>query len=142
MSVRHPRANQTSRNITKRHVRNIFMQGNQTKQKIFLSRNQFVKCKEFNTIFIVALKTGISSSLHTIILRKQTQTKHPIDLIIIWGIFFLSLGLDTSKQSQSILTLIVQTIVSVVLETFSWQPNKEPLKVSLVLFLFSICFLV
>ena len=49
--------------------------------------------------------------------------------------FFLLLGLDTSKQSQSILTLIVQTIVSVVLETFSWQPSKEPLKVSLVHFL-------
>ena len=29
----------------------------------------------------------------------------------------------------------MQAIVSVVLETFSWQPNKEPLKVSLVHFL-------
>ena len=48
------------------------------------------------------------------------------------SIFSLLLGLDTLFQLQSILTLIVQTIVSVVLETFSWQPNKEPLKVSLV----------
>ena len=59
-----------------------FTQGDQTKPKIFLSRNQFVKCKQFNPIFIIALKAGISSSLHTIILRKQTQTKHPIGLIL------------------------------------------------------------
>ena len=51
------------------------------------------------------------------------------------SIFFLLLGLDTLFQLQSILTLIVQTIVGVVLEIFSWQPNKEPLKVSLVHFL-------
>ena len=41
-------------------------------------------------------------------------------------IFFLSLGLVTSKQSQSILTLIVQTIVSAVYGTSSWQSTKEP----------------
>ena len=65
-----------------RHIRHIFTQGNQTKQKIFLLRNHFVKLKQFNPIFVVVLKAGISSSLHTIILRKQTQTKHPIDLIL------------------------------------------------------------
>ena len=82
-SARRPRANQTPRNFTTRHVRHIFTQGDQTKPKIFLSRNQFVKCKQFfNPIFIIALKAGISSSLHTIILRKQTQTKHFIDLIL------------------------------------------------------------
>ena len=41
-------------------------------------------------------------------------------------IFFLVGGLDTSEQSQSILTLIVQTIVSAMLETSSWQSTKEP----------------
>ena len=46
------------------------------------------------------------------------------------SIFFLLLGLDTLFQLQSILTLIVQTTVSAVLETFSWQSNKEPLEVS------------
>ena len=105
-SARRPRANQTPRNVTTRHVRHIFTQGNQTKPKIFLSPNQFVKCKQFNPIFIIALKAQISSSLHTIVLRKQMQTKHPIGSIFLC-IFFLSLGLDTSKQSQSILTLIV-----------------------------------
>ena len=55
----------------------------------------------------LALKARKTSSLHTIILRDKTQTKHPIALIFILCIFFLSLGLDTSKQSQSILTLIV-----------------------------------
>ena len=63
-------------------MRHICTQGDQTKPKIFPSRNQFVKCKQFNPIFIIALKAGISSSLHTIILRKQTQAKHPIGLIL------------------------------------------------------------
>ena len=95
-------------------MRHICTQGDQIKRKILISHCQFVKCNEFNPIHIIALKAGISSSLHTIILRNKTQTKHPIALIFILCIFFLSLGLDTSKQSQSILTLIVQTIVSVV----------------------------
>ena len=82
MSARRLRAYQTPRNVTTRHVRHMFTQGDQTKPKIFLSRNQFVKCKQFNPIFIIALKAGISSSLNTIILRKQTQTKHPIGLIL------------------------------------------------------------
>ena len=94
-------------------MRHIFTQGDQIKRKIFLSRCQFVKCNEFNPIHIIVLKAGISSCLHTIILRKQTQTKHLIDFFILC-IFFLVGGLDTSKHSQSILTLIVQTIVSVV----------------------------
>ena len=64
---------------------------------------------------------------------NTNQTSHWLDFNLC--IFFLSLRLDTSKQSQSILTLIVSTIVSVVLEIFSWQPNKDPLKVSLVHFL-------
>ena len=116
-------------------MRHICTQGDQIKRKIFISCGQFVKCNEFNPIYIIVLKAWISSSFHTIILKNKTQTKHPIGLIFILCIFFISLGLDTSKQSQSILTLIVQTIVSVVLERFSWQPNKEPLKVSLVHFL-------
>ena len=82
MSARRLRANQTPQNVTTHHVRHIFMQDDQTKPKIFLSHNQFVKCKQFNPIFIIVLKAGISSSLHTIILRKQTQTKHPIGLIL------------------------------------------------------------
>ena len=61
------------------HVRHIFMQDDQIKPNIFLSRNQFVKC---NPISIIAQKAGFSSSLHTIILRKQTQTKHLIALIL------------------------------------------------------------
>ena len=65
--------------------------------------------------------------------QNTNQASHCFDFYLC--IFFLSLGLDTSNQSQSILTLIVQTTVSAVLETFSWQPNKEPLEVSLVHFL-------
>ena len=57
------------------------MQGDQTEPKIFLSCNQFVKCKQFNPIFIIALKAGISSSLHTFILEKHKQTKQLVVLI-------------------------------------------------------------
>ena len=59
------------------------MQSDQIKRKIFLSHCQFVKCNEFNAIYIIALKAGISSSLHTNILRNKTQTKPFIDLIFI-----------------------------------------------------------
>ena len=100
-----------------RHVRHIFTQGDQTEQKIFPSRNQFVNCnisipskqngllqynnQEFDCynnkhafgvavlytlveIFLtfVALKARKTSSLHTIILRNKTQTKHLIALIL------------------------------------------------------------
>ena len=66
---------------------------------------------------------------------RKTQTNQAICCLDFQSsIFFLLLGLDTLFQLQLILTLIVQTTVSAVLETFSWQPNKEPLKVSLVHF--------
>ena len=41
-TARRPRPNSIERNIMTRHVGHIFMQGDQTEQKIFLSRNQFV----------------------------------------------------------------------------------------------------
>ena len=63
-------------------MRHICMQGDQIKQKIFISHCQFVKCIEFNPIYIIALRAGISSSLHTIILRNKTQTKHLIALVL------------------------------------------------------------
>ena len=43
-TARRSRANKTSRNIMTSHVRHIFTQGDQTEQKIFPSRNQFVNC--------------------------------------------------------------------------------------------------
>ena len=77
------------RNAMKRHMRHICTQGDQIKRKLLISRCQFVKCNEFNPIHIIALKAGISSSLHTIILREQTQTKHLIDLIFLCVYFSL-----------------------------------------------------
>ena len=75
------------RNATKRHMIHICTQGNQIKRKIFRSRCQFVKCNKFNPIHIIVLKADISSSLHTIILRNKTQTKHFIALIYFVYIF-------------------------------------------------------
>ena len=67
---------------------------------------------------------------HNFILKQNTnQSTCCLDFQS--SIFFLSLGLDTLFFLQSILTLIVQTIVSAVSDTFSKQPSKEPSKVSL-----------
>ena len=71
----------------KRHMRHIVTTGDQIRRKIIISHCQFVKCNEFNPIHIIALKAGISSSLHTIILRNKTQNKHPIALILFVYIF-------------------------------------------------------
>ena len=80
--------------------------------------------------FSLALKARKSSSLHTIFILKQNtnQATHCLDFHL--SIFFLVKGFDTSNQLQSILTLSVQTIVSVVLGTFSKQ-QQGALKVSL-----------
>ena len=62
----------------------------------------------------LALKARKSSSLHTLFHSIQTtnQASHCFDFHL--NIVFLVKGLDASKQLQSILTLIVQVIVSAV----------------------------
>ena len=67
-----------------------------------------------NFKFSLALKARKSSSLHTIFILKQTTNpaSHCLDFHL--SIIFIVKGLDTSNQLQSILTLIVQTIVSAV----------------------------
>ena len=63
--------------------------------------------------FSLALKARKTSSLHAIFSKQNTnQASHWFDLQS--SIFSLSLGLDTLFFLQSILTLIVQTIVSAV----------------------------
>ena len=76
--------------------------------------------------FSLALKVRKSSSLHTILFVKQNtnQATHCLDFHL--SIFFLVKGLDTSNQLQSILTLIVQTLLG----AFSKQ-QQGGLKVSL-----------
>ena len=68
------------------------------------------------TKFLVftSLKSKETSSLHTIfnLLQKTNQTSHCLDSES--SLFFLLKGLDTLFFSQSILTVIVQTIVSAV----------------------------
>ena len=56
MSVRHSRANQTSRHVRTRHVRHSFMPDDQTNQKFFISRKQFVKSNHFNPIHVATKK--------------------------------------------------------------------------------------
>ena len=52
MSVRHSQANQTSQHIRTHHVRHIFTPDDQTNQKLFISRKQFVKYYHFNPIHV------------------------------------------------------------------------------------------
>ena len=67
-----------------------------------------------NLKFSLALKARKTSSLHTIfiLIKNTNQASHCFDLQS--SIFFLLIGLDTLFFFQSILTLIVQTIVSAV----------------------------
>ena len=66
---------------------------------------------------------------HNFILKQNTnQATHCLHFHL--SIFFFVEGLGTSNQLQSILTLIVQTIVSAVLGAFSKQ-QQGALKVSL-----------
>ena len=97
-------------------------------------------CTKFFTICSLKSKENVIFAHNYFKKQNTNQASHCFDFY--FSIFFLVEGLGTSNQFQSILTLIVQTIVSVVLETFSWQPNKEPLKVSLVHFLLQWIYLI
>ena len=83
-----------------------------------------------NFKFSLALKARKLSSLHTIsiLIQNTNQASHCFDLQS--SIFFLLIGLDTLFFLQSILTLIVQTIVRAGLGTFPKQ-QQGALKVSL-----------
>ena len=65
----------------------------------------------FSLINFIAVSTEKSSSLHTIILKQNTN-KATLCLVLQSSIFFSLLRLGTSFFLQSMLTLIVQTIVS------------------------------
>ena len=67
-----------------------------------------------NFKFSLALKARKTSSLHTIFILIQNTNQATCCLDLQSSIFFLVKGLDTLFFLQSILTLIVQTIVSAV----------------------------
>ena len=67
-----------------------------------------------NFKFSLALKARKTSSLHTIIILKQNTNQATFCLDLQSNMFFVVKGLDTLFFLQSILTLIVQTIVSAV----------------------------
>ena len=67
---------------------------------------------------------------HNYFILKQNTNQATHCLGFHFSIFFLVKGLGTSNQLQSILTLIVQTMVNAVLGTFSKQ-QQGALKVSL-----------
>ena len=76
---------------------------------IWRSRPVHPGTKSFNICSLKSKENIIFA--HNYFKKQNTnQASHCFDFILC--IFFLSLGLDTSKHSQSILTLIVQTIVS------------------------------
>ena len=81
-----------------------------------------------NFKFSSALKARIIFAHNYILIQNTNQASSCLDLQS--SIFFLVKGLDTLFCLQSILTLIVQTIVSAVLGTFSKQ-QQGALKASL-----------
>ena len=78
----------------------------------------------FSLINLIAVSAENSSTLHTFILKQNTN-EATCCLQLKSSISFLPLGLDTSFQSQSLLTLIVQTTVSKCL-VHSQSNSKEP----------------
>ena len=67
---------------------------------------------KYLTICSLKSKENIIFAHNFIIIQNTNQASHCFDFHLC--IFFLVKGLDTSNQLQSILTLIVQTIVSAV----------------------------
>ena len=57
-------------------------------------------------------------------MKNKNQASHCLDFHFEY--IFPCERLDTSNQLQSILTLIVQTIVNAVQGTYSKQPSKGP----------------
>ena len=80
MSVRRLQANQTSRHVRTRHVRHIFMPDDQTNQKLFISRKQFI------------LKN-----------TQANQASHHLDFQS--SIFFLPLATICAVQTPNLVTL-------------------------------------
>ena len=97
----------------------------------FLVAIMYIMVQNFKFSFIIfSLKSKENIIFaHNFILKQNTnQATHCLDFHL--SIFFLVKGLGTSNQLQSILTSIVQTIVSAVLGAFSKQ-QQGALKVSL-----------
>ena len=67
---------------------------------------------KFEVLISLKSKENIIFAQNFILIQNTKQASHCFDFHLC--IFFLVKGLDTSNQLQSILTLIVQTIVSAV----------------------------
>ena len=97
----------------------------------FLVAILYIMVQNFKFSFIICScksKENISFAHNFILIQNTNQATHGLDFHL--SIFFLVKGLCTSDQLQSILTLIVQTIVSAVLGAFSKQ-QQGALRVSL-----------
>ena len=108
MSVGSSQANQTSRQVRTRHVRHIFTPDNQTNQKLFISRKQFVKYYHFNPIH-VATKRELVGLL-------QQSIPFRVDLVYILVHFskfslinFVVLSAEKSSSFHTILFKKTQT---------------------------------
>ena len=100
-SVRRLRANQTSRHVRTRHVRYIFTPDDQTNQKIFISRKQFVEYYHFNPILVATKRELVG-------LLQQSIPFH-VDLVYIlvhWSKFslinFVVLSVEKSSSLHTI----------------------------------------
>ena len=103
-SIRCLRANQTSRHIRTHHVRHIFMPDDQTNQKLFISRKQFVKSYHFNPIH-VATKRELVGLL-------QQSIPFCVDLVYILVHFskfsLINFVVLSAEKSSSLHTIILK----------------------------------
>ena len=103
-SIRRSRANHTSRHVRRRHVRHIFTPDDQTIQKLFISRKQFVKCYHFNPIH-VSTKRGLVGLL-------QQSIPFHVDFVYILVHFpkvsFINFVVLNAEKSSSLHTIILE----------------------------------
>ena len=103
-SVRCSRANPTSGHVRTRHVRHIVTPDNQTNQKLFISRKQFVKYYHFNPIHVAPKRELIG-------LLQQSIPFH-VDLVYILVHFskfsLINFVVLSTEKTSSLHTIILE----------------------------------
>ena len=103
-SIRCLRANETSRHVRTRHVRHTFTPDDQTNQKLFISRKQFVTSNHFNPIHVATKRELVGWLQQSIPLCVDL-----LDILVHFPKFSLInfVALNTEKSS-SLHTIILE----------------------------------
>ena len=96
--------NETSQHVTTCHVRHIFTRDDQTNQKVFISRKQFVKSNHFNHIH-VATKREIIGLLQQSFPFRVDHVYILVNFPKFSLIYFVALN---AEKSSSLHTIILE----------------------------------